>query len=79
MSDPLSPEQLGDRRPRRRFDPGALIAGLFFVGVALVFLVSGMSDVPVAGPEVLIPALLIGLGVVGMIRVLTRSRRRDPR
>jgi len=79
VSDPLPPEQLRDRRPRRRFDPGALIAGVFFVGVALLFLVNGMSDEPVAGPEILIPTLLIGLGVVGMIRVLTRSRRRDPR
>ncbi|MBO2452143.1 hypothetical protein J4573_33995 [Actinomadura barringtoniae] len=73
----MTPERAGDRRPRRRFDPGALIAGVFFVGVALLFLVNGMSDDTVAGPEVLIPALLIGLGVVGMIRVLTRSRRRD--
>jgi hypothetical protein len=56
-----------------------VVAGLFFLGVAVLFLVNGLSDDSVAGPEVLIPALLIGLGVVGMIRVLTRSRRREPR
>jgi hypothetical protein len=63
--------------PRHRFDPGALVAGLFFLGVAGIFLVGGItpSILPVYG---LAPAVLIGLGVVGLIRALTRSRRREP-
>ncbi|MEW2355818.1 hypothetical protein [Spirillospora sp. NPDC029432] len=60
---------------RRRFDPGAVVTGLFFLAVAGVFLAGALSGDPVAGPEILGPVLLAGLGLVGIVRVLTRSRR----
>ncbi|MBX6765561.1 MAG: hypothetical protein IRY90_00105 [Actinomadura rubrobrunea] len=63
-------------RPRRRFDPGGPTAGVFFLAVAAVFMVNGLSGRPVADPVVLGPALVAGLGLVGIVRVLTRSRRR---
>ncbi|WP_433329189.1 hypothetical protein [Spirillospora sp. CA-294931] len=66
-------------RPRRRFDPGGPLTGLFFLGVAVVFLTGVLSGDPVAGPEILGPVLLAGLGVIGIIRVLTRGRRRNLR
>ena len=62
-------------RGRRRFDPGSVVTGLFFLGVAAVFVVAGLGGTPVAQTRVLAPALLAGLGVVGIVRVLTRSRR----
>jgi hypothetical protein len=63
---------------RHRFDPGALVGGLLFLAVAGVYLVSGHGDRIVVRAEILIPAVFIGLGLVGIVRVLTRSRRRDP-
>lgn len=71
------PEHPVPRRPR--FDPGGPITGLFFLAVAGIFLGAGFSGRSLGGPGVLIPAILIGLGVVGTIRVLTRSRRRNLR
>ena len=63
---------------KHRFDPGALIAGLFFLGVAGVFLAGGFTKTWVFPVYGLAPATLIGLGAVGLIRALTRSRRREP-
>jgi hypothetical protein len=65
----------GAPRERRRFDPGSVVTGLFFLGVAGVFIAGGLSGEVVPGPRVLGPALLVGLGLVGIVRVLTRSRR----
>ncbi|XVQ12127.1 hypothetical protein ACQP1W_05975 [Spirillospora sp. CA-255316] len=65
----------GEAPERRRFDPGSVVTGLFFLGVAGVFIAGGLSGELVAGPQVLGPALLVGLGLVGIVRVLTRSRR----
>jgi hypothetical protein len=64
---------------RRRFDPGGPVAGSFFLAVAGVFLASGLSERNVVKLSALIPAVLIGLGVVGIVRIVTRARRRDPR
>ncbi|WP_067491455.1 hypothetical protein [Actinomadura hibisca] len=64
------------REPRGRFDPGALVTGLFFLAVAGLFLASGLSGEVVAGTRVIAPVLLVGLGLVGVVRVLTRARRR---
>ncbi|MFC5747130.1 hypothetical protein [Actinomadura rugatobispora] len=78
MSEPVREESgaLGeDGGKRRRFDPGSVVTGLFFLGVAGVFVAGGVTGELVAGPQVLGPALLVGLGLVGIVRVLTRSRR----
>jgi hypothetical protein len=63
---------------KHRFDPGTLIAGLFFLGVAGIFLIGGFANTSILPVYGLAPAVLIGLGVVGLVRALTRSRRRDP-
>ena len=63
---------------RHRFDPGSLLAGLLFLTVAGVYLASGFGNRTVVRAEILGPAVFIGLGVVGLVRVLTRSRRREP-
>jgi hypothetical protein len=63
---------------RHRFDPGALVAGLFFLGVAGIFLVGGFTKTSILPVYGLAPAVLIGLGLVGLVRALTRARRREP-
>jgi hypothetical protein len=63
---------------RHRFDPGSLLAGLLFLTVASIYLASGFADRTIMRAEILGPAVFIGLGVVGLVRVLTRSRPRDP-
>ncbi|MCP9953109.1 hypothetical protein [Actinomadura madurae] len=62
-----------------RFDPAGPVTGLFFLLLAALFLVDGLSDEDVLPATTLIPVVLIGLGLVGTVRVLTRSRRRDLR
>ncbi|MGI5165197.1 hypothetical protein ACQEU3_12640 [Spirillospora sp. CA-253888] len=64
------------REPRGRFDPGALVTGLFYLAVAGVFVASGLSGELVVDTRILAPVLLVGLGLVGVVRVLTRARRR---
>jgi divalent metal cation (Fe/Co/Zn/Cd) transporter len=61
----------------RRFDWGSLVAALFFLAVAVRFLIYGFGR-SVAPIEVTLPVVLIGLGVVSLTRILTRSRRRSP-
>jgi hypothetical protein len=58
-----------------RFDPGAMLAGLFFLSAAAWFATAALTayDVPVA---IAVPTLLFGFAVIGFVRVATRSRRR---
>jgi hypothetical protein len=62
---------------RHRFDPAALVAGVLFLTIAVRYLVAGLG-----GPEVTFPwAMPTVLGAVALItvlRVIFRSRRRDP-
>ncbi|MGH3243366.1 MAG: hypothetical protein ACRDNL_23505 [Spirillospora sp.] len=64
---------------RRRFDPAGPITGLFFLALAGLFLAYGLTDDNVLPVTTLLPVVLIGLGLVGTVRVLTRSRRRNLR
>lgn len=63
--------------PRHRFDPSALISGLLFAGLAAFFLAAAFSGREISVVWIL-PCVLIGLGVVGILRIAFRSRRRDP-
>ncbi|QXJ22163.1 hypothetical protein AGRA3207_003121 [Actinomadura graeca] len=66
-------------RVRRRFDPAGPVTGLFFLVLAGLFLADGLSEKTILEPVALIPVVLIGLGLVGTVRVLTRGRRRTLR
>ncbi|MFC4053915.1 hypothetical protein ACFOY4_29840 [Actinomadura syzygii] len=78
--DPREPERREPARGgRRRFDPAGPVTGLFFLALAGVFLADGLSDRSPLDATVLVPVVLIGLGLVGTVRVLTRGRRRDLR
>ncbi|TDD80968.1 hypothetical protein E1293_19675 [Actinomadura darangshiensis] len=72
-------EQQKRTKRRFRFDPAGPVTGLFFLVLAGLFLSDGLSEVDGVPPEVLIPVVLIGLGLVGTVRVLTRARRRNLR
>ncbi|MGI5323443.1 hypothetical protein [Actinomadura nitritigenes] len=61
---------------RRRFDPAGPVTGIFFLALAGIFLADGLSGGDAVEAAVMVPVVLIGLGVVGTVRVLTRSRRR---
>jgi NhaP-type Na+/H+ and K+/H+ antiporter len=74
MAEPR-PDDLEPEGRRRRFDPGSVVTGLFFLFVAAVFLAGGLAGDPVDTPQVIIPAVVVGLGLVGIVRVVTRSRR----
>lgn len=64
-------------RDGRRPDPGAVVAGLFFLAVAAYFIADSFHHDPLVPPNVQTPAVLIGLGAVGIVRTLTRTRRRN--
>ena len=69
----------GDMAKRRRFDPAGPVTGLFFIALAGLFLADGLTEERLLAPTTLAPIVLIGLGLVGTVRVLTRARRRDLR
>lgn len=62
---------------RHRFDGSSLLAGLLFLTVAGVYAVSGLTERTLIPIRILAPSVFIGLGMVGLVRVLTRSRRGD--
>lgn len=62
---------------RHRFDLAALLAGLLFLTVALLYAAAGLAGHALVPVEFLGPAVFIGLGVVGLVRVLTRDGRPD--
>lgn len=67
------------KRPgRHRFDFGALLAGLFFLAISSSHLWQALGRRAGLPLEVIAPTVLIGLGVVGIALILTRSRRRAP-
>jgi hypothetical protein len=57
---------------RNRFDVISLVAGLFFLGVAAVWGLSGRSLV--SGGSWLLPLLLVAVGVIGLIAAIVASR-----
>ncbi|GAA3968124.1 hypothetical protein FOF52_13255 [Thermobifida alba] len=63
---------------RRSADWASLVAGLLFVLLGLAFVVSGTTAWEVNVLWVL-PVLAIGLGLVGVVRALVRSRDRPDR
>ena len=65
------------RGRRHRFDPGALIAGLFFLAVAVTHLLTSFGHHRAIDVTVALPIFLAAMAVVVTIRLLTRSRRRD--
>ncbi|GAA4621597.1 hypothetical protein GCM10023196_010480 [Actinoallomurus vinaceus] len=56
---------------RHRFDPSSLLAAALFLAVAYIYL-AGSPPVWVA------PGLVGALGVLALVRVMFRSRRREP-
>ncbi|WP_141580800.1 hypothetical protein [Actinomadura sp. WMMA1423] len=66
-------------KKRFRFDPAGPVTGLFFLSLAGLFLADGLTDGGVLPVTTMVPVVLIGLGLVGTVRVLTRSRRRHLR
>ncbi|SNS17590.1 hypothetical protein [Actinomadura mexicana] len=64
---------------RFRFDPAGPVTGVFFLFLAGLFLADGLTDGDVLPVTTMVPVVLIGLGLVGTVRVLTRSRRRHLR
>ncbi|GAB3673918.1 hypothetical protein GCM10027589_43830 [Actinocorallia lasiicapitis] len=63
---------------RHRTDPGALAAGLYFLAVAGYFAATGFGGDEILAPVTLGPVLAIGFSVVLLVRIASRSRRRDP-
>jgi len=55
-------------------NPGALVAGALFIVIGVVFLIDQAAGVDI-NVQWVWPALLIGLGVAGLVR----SRPREPR
>jgi hypothetical protein len=62
---------------RRRFDPGAVVTGVFFLAMAGLFLADALTALTIPGPAVMAPVILVGLGLVGIVRILPRGRRRS--
>ncbi len=60
-------------RGRHRFDPGAFLVGLFFLGIAVTHL-NGVVDHPV-DLVILTPVTLGGLVLVLLIMAVVRVRR----
>jgi cell wall-active antibiotic response 4TMS protein YvqF len=58
---------------RREPNPGAIVAGLLFIALGVVFLVDRAGGIDLDARWVW-PVLLIGLGVAGLVRSRPRAR-----
>jgi uncharacterized membrane protein YfcA len=56
--------------PRHDLDPVALLAGVAFLGVALGWVLNQAADAPARW---VVPVLLIGIGLVGLIATRAHS------
>ena len=59
------------RRRRHRTDWMALLSGLLFIGSGIVFI-----SLPSVEPLVMLPLLLGGLGMAGLVAIFARAIRR---
>src|SRR4051794_15305651 len=66
-------ERCGSAVKRHSTDFVALVTGLLFLGVGIVYMVAEYSDLDIDARWIG-PAALIGIGVVGLAAVVTRER-----
>lgn len=62
---------------RHRFDPSSLVAALVFVNVACAYLNEAFGGTLVAFRWA-VPGVVAGILVIAALRLLFRSRRREP-
>lgn len=62
---------------RHRFDPSSLVAAVLFAGIAARYLIEGLGGHPVSFGWA-VPAVLAAVGAIYLLRMMFRSRRRDP-
>jgi hypothetical protein len=62
---------------RHRFDPSSAVAALIFLGVAVRYLVEGFGGRQVSYAWA-VPALVISIALIMVLRVVFHGRRRDP-
>jgi uncharacterized YccA/Bax inhibitor family protein len=63
---------------KHQLDLFSLFAGLIFVGFAVAYSVGAYTDLHV-NPKLVLPLLLVGLGVAGLIGALVAQSRADKR
>ncbi|MDN3357148.1 hypothetical protein [Actinomadura sp. DC4] len=60
---------------RHKFDPSSLVAALVFLGVAIRYLVEGTGGHRVSYDWAM-PSVLVSIGLIIVLRLVFRSRRR---
>ncbi|WP_019632434.1 hypothetical protein [Actinomadura atramentaria] len=65
------------KRPARRFDPSAVLAGLLFGAAAAFFLVLGTTGRSPLDVRVIVASVFVGLGLVGIARAIIHVRDRS--
>lgn len=68
--------RLGDRHP---VNVSSLVAGILFVGVALAWALFEAGAIGITGLGWLLPLLLIGAGIVGVVVSVRRGSGRSQR
>ena len=59
--------------PRRRYNLGTALAGLVFIVAGVVFLLDNLETIAVRS-EVILPAVVVGLGLALVVNSLQRNR-----
>jgi hypothetical protein len=62
---------------RHRFDPSSAVAAVLFLGIAGRYLADGLGGTRVSFLWT-VPLVIAGLVVMSVLRVVFRSRRREP-
>jgi len=63
---------------RHSLDLFSLFAGLIFVGFAVAYMIGAYTTVHV-NPKLVVPVLLVGLGVAGLVGAVVGQYRSDKR
>ncbi|MEV5569300.1 hypothetical protein AB0L06_04565 [Spirillospora sp. NPDC052269] len=64
-------------RTRRRLDPAAPLAGVFYLAVAGLFVAGAVRGRSVGDPMVVAGVVLVLMGLLGIVQAVIKSQRRD--
>ncbi|WP_026415504.1 hypothetical protein [Actinomadura oligospora] len=64
-------------RARRRLDPAAPVAGVFYLAVAGLFVAGALRGHPVGDPMLVAGVVLVLMGLLGIVQAVLRAQRRD--
>lgn len=76
MTDHTDTKTPGASR-KRRLDPAAPLAGVFYLAVAGLFLAGSARGSSIGDPMIVAGIVLVAMGLLGIVQAVLKAQRRD--